>query len=754
MKHFLRWAFAAVLFMTVSCVKSEKFDDQGSMRAPGVYGVIDPFVCDDAPSTKATINPSNLVFSFEVGDNINIWSEMGTLLIYTALEVNSTGGAIFDGGGFDLTEGMTYYSSFPLIASFKDKMRAVPISYGGQVQTADGDANHVAEYTYLYSSGTCENGSTHLQYHHFSRWVKFALTLGSSPLTITELTLTADSPVFALNGTVDVTTGTFTPGTMTDTMTLELDNVEVTDGELNAYMALAPYVACNVTVSVKDSEDNVYQSPVIAQDDATTPGNFRRITTTVAAPSADAVAKIGSTYYNTISAAVDAVPTDGTPTTITVLKDVKLVEGSSTEWSGITISSTKNVVLELNGHKISYIGPFTGYRMFIENYGALTIKDATDTYCQGAGQGKLIVDPRDPDTMTYQRYSCDVICNYGVLNVESGYIELTSGLSTSYVILNTLGGTVNITGGKFDNKISTGRVVEMYLDSTTKTNTVNIGGTAILEGYISVYLDYADEDANAAELNITGGMLAGSRFAVYSAGAGNWTYDASCICINITDGVFYNRGFVLNTDTEFQSLSVSGGLFYDFLVLRRGGSKFVTGGTYTTVDNFFKGRLPSETVIADGYKVVFYNNYYYVVPESDPREAVNIYPENRIYYYWSTGSGTSGQIIDFYAPLEGPDPIMEDGEFIELIEDVTLTKDVEWVEESSWNTPIFQGGTFGLTFGEFDIDLNGYAFTLPVGVICKTDRQTTIFSAPEGCIIIETAISDGDFVYQYESAIL
>ena len=142
------------------------------------------------------------------------------------------------------------------------------------------------------------------------------------------------------------------------------------------------------------------------------------------------------------------------------------------------------------------------------------------------------------------------------------------------------------------------------------------------------------------------------------------------------------------------------------------------------------------------------------MPESDPREAVNIYPENRIYYYWSTGSGTSGQIIDFYAPLEGPDPIMEDGEFIQLIEDVTLTKDVEWVEESSWNTPIFQGGTFGLTFGEFDIYLNGYTFTLPAGVICKTDRQTTIFSAPEGCMIVETAISDGDFIYQYVSAIL
>lgn len=279
MKKILSLALLATLFLSVSCVKGEKFADESLLKAPGVYGYLAQPVSDD-PGTKATVTP-DIKFSFEVGDLINIWSEVGTLLIYSVTELTPTGGAVFNGGGFTLTDGMTYYTLYPLISSFRKGMTQIPVSYEGQVQTADNDANHVAEYSQMLTSATCENGSTHFGYKHLSRWFRFQMTLPKT-MTVTELTVTADSPVFAASGKVNVLEGTFTPDALTDHLTLKLDNVEVTDGVLNAFMAHAPYGPCNIVVSVKDSEGKVYSSPVIAQADASATGKYRTISSTLA----------------------------------------------------------------------------------------------------------------------------------------------------------------------------------------------------------------------------------------------------------------------------------------------------------------------------------------------------------------------------------------------------------------------------------------------------------------------------------------
>ena len=230
MKKYLSLALLATLFLSVSCVKGEKFADESLFSRPGVYGYLAQPV-SDGPDTKATVTP-DIKFSFEVGDRINIWSEVGTLLIYSVTELTPTGGAVFNGGGFTLTDGMTYYSLYPLISSFKEGMTEIPVTYEGQVQTADGD-----------------NGSTHFGYQHLSRWFRFQMNLPKT-MTVTELTVTADSPVFAASGKVNVLDGTFTPDALTDHLTLNLKNVRVSDGVLNAFLAHAPYGPCNIVVSV------------------------------------------------------------------------------------------------------------------------------------------------------------------------------------------------------------------------------------------------------------------------------------------------------------------------------------------------------------------------------------------------------------------------------------------------------------------------------------------------------------------------
>ena len=736
MKKILSLAFLATLFLSVSCVKGEKFADESLMKAPGVYGYLDPIASDDDPATKATVDPATMQLGFELGDNINIWSSKGTLVIYSVEEITAGGGASFDGGGFTLTDGETYYSSYPLIASFKDKLRSLTTTYEGQVQTADGDPSHVADFTYTYASSPCTNGSASFAYHYLCRWLRFQLTLPKT-MVVTELTVTADSEVFTLDGKVDVTTGTFTPGKMSDTMTLKFKNVRVSDGVLNAFMAHAPYEACNIVVSVKDKDGNVYSTPVVAQAAATNLGKYRTITQTLTEDSSagDAVARIGLVTYPSLAAAVAAVPTDGTPTTITMIGD-ETITGDS----GIEIGSGQNIILDLNGHTISHSDPEGETNRLLLNYGTLTIKDSSDSAKDGSGSGKIIVDP-GPGTGVYE-YG---IANAGVLNIESGYFEMGGTQAGSSVINNELNFNTTITGGKF-NGYAYG--VRMSLNSTSTDNILNVGGTAVFEGNIGIYVEYANGNANRGDLNITGGTFNTTGRAVYSAEYNNGTtFNATGLSVNISGGTFGGRGVALNAFSPLRSISVSGGHFASFTLQAAGGIKFITGGEFESVTEMIKLHFPDQTPIADGYKAVYENDLYIVVPESDPRPAVSIFPDNMIAYKWEGGSWYG---FNFYEPFEGPNILLCTDEYIALVMDINLTRDVTYVQSADWCTPIFQGGTFYLRFGDFDIHLNGYAFPLPTGVSVKTDRQTDIFTAlAEGATVTVTEISEEEYHYVY-----
>ena len=95
----------------------------------------------------------------------------------------------------------------------------------------------------------------------------------------------------------------------------------------------------------------------------------------------DAVAKIGTTYYKTLKAAITAA-SDNTETTVVLLKDTSEV---------ITIDSNKNVILDLNGKLLRN----NGSNPVISNDGIAIIKNGrvTSDAKQGAinNQGTIII---------------------------------------------------------------------------------------------------------------------------------------------------------------------------------------------------------------------------------------------------------------------------------------------------------------------------------------------------------------------------
>lgn len=323
------------------------------------------------------------------------------------------------------------------------------------------------------------------------------------------------------------------------------------------------------------------------------------------------VAQIGNVKYQTLTAAVAAVPADGTETTITMIEDETIVGNA-----GVTIAKGQNVVIDLNGKTIYQTGPMKGASYLVKNNGTLTIKDSSDPNADGTGTGKMICTAEDPDTGDIPSYATNLISNYGTLNIESGYFQtLTNAGYASFVVDNYAGGTANISGGKLTNVAANAYVVRMFLNSTTADNVLNISGTPVIEGSYAVWMQYANANANKATLNISGGTLnATDGYALY---AGGNSRNATKIDVAISGGTINGNGAWFGSDTPFNSFSVTGGEFANFGVSAVGGSKLVKGGTYKSIALFSQTRNDETPILADGFVAVKKGDVYVVIPKSE-----------------------------------------------------------------------------------------------------------------------------------------
>lgn len=175
------------------------------------------------------------------------------------------------------------------------------------------------------------------------------------------------------------------------------------------------------------------------------------------------VARIGSTYYDTLSAAINDVPTNDTETTIELLNNTAEV---------ITIANHQNIVLNMNNNTISN----NGNDNVIKNYGKLTLNNGT--------------------------VQSDAETN-GAINVES----------TGILYLNSV--TINVTGGRqaiYNNKGKTTISGNSYLHTTTTQRAAlqNLGG-----GTVTVLSGTIESEGSSACIN-AGTLIVGTKDGTYN----------------------------------------------------------------------------------------------------------------------------------------------------------------------------------------------------------------------------------------------
>ena len=70
---------------------------------------------DDAPMTKSNLDLNSLKFLWAAKDSVGIFPDLGSQIYFSMAEGVGQSVATFDGGGWALKKGSSYYSYFPLL---------------------------------------------------------------------------------------------------------------------------------------------------------------------------------------------------------------------------------------------------------------------------------------------------------------------------------------------------------------------------------------------------------------------------------------------------------------------------------------------------------------------------------------------------------------------------------------------------------------------------------------------------------------
>ncbi len=246
------------------------------------------------------------------------------------------------------------------------------------------------------------------------------------------------------------------------------------------------------------------------------------------------VAQIGQTTYETLNEAIEAVP-DNTETTILILDDITIT-------SKETISSSKNIVLDLQGHNINNSSQSTG--TVFENNGTLRITDSgTDGSITGGGKNNsnqlpVLVNKAGGTVYieggTISSTVSQVVDNYGTMTMTGG--KITIGNVDQGILNNNAGAIFNISGGTIIADIAGSRKQAIYNNG----GTVNLSGDAILSS-LSTNRATIQNETSTSVFNMSGGtVISGNK--------------------NCDSGAFNNKGTgVITGGTIISASTKSGG---------------------------------------------------------------------------------------------------------------------------------------------------------------------------------------------------
>lgn len=257
--------FSFALFLS-ACASDEQIDslleNNVVSNFSGVVMNIPDFVSDES-ATRTNLVPtaSSVEFSWKEGDQVGIYTESTSMANFDIDQISQDAkSATFNGGGFSLTEGSTYYAFYPYDAASTSKT-SVAVDYTGQTQTANNDCSHLAAYDFMVAKAAASGpNEASFDFGHLSAIAKFKISLPQDG-TFTSFMISSEMPVLT-KGTVDLTmpSASISSSQSSNNVVLELNDIQSASKTLTAYLMLPPTNMSGVemTCTLKDKSDNIY----------------------------------------------------------------------------------------------------------------------------------------------------------------------------------------------------------------------------------------------------------------------------------------------------------------------------------------------------------------------------------------------------------------------------------------------------------------------------------------------------------------
>ncbi|MBR5541116.1 MAG: leucine-rich repeat protein [Bacteroides sp.] len=417
MKHILNFLLLICTLHIVSC-SSENLQEKENLfennKITTIGATISSFEMEDIESRISISmgkwpNFGDVVWA--EGDTIGIYPSIGDQLSFPIVEGIGKKYCEFNGGGWALKTSSSYTAYTPFNRSYyqHQKNDALPISMLNQKQIGNNNSDHIAAYDIQIAKGTTPtNGKISFDFQHQVSFVRMDL-IAPCAATWKSITLESDA-AFTTKAKMDLSleTPTITPTLQTNSVTLDLENVNTNDSlHIVAYMMMLPVDFTDKTLEVilTDADDNIYTAP------ATIVNNKFNFTA--------ASARWINAEFEEHKSSLEGGYADGT-VTIETAGTMKKLLGSDV----LSINSLK-IVGSINGDDIRLLRQMLGASEFdTSEQGILTTLDLTETQIVEGGewyysQGTYDVEyyyTSDNAIGKYMFYGCSKLTNIKLSN--------------------------------------------------------------------------------------------------------------------------------------------------------------------------------------------------------------------------------------------------------------------------------------------------------------------------------------------------
>lgn len=261
-------------FLAVACSTEElenvadpRYDSAQELQ--GVVMTIPDFNWEGGTRISLTETENGMAFSWVDGDVVGVYASKSMANFNIETIGSDAKSASFDGGGFSLTTGSTYYAFNPYNAAGTSKT-AVPVSYTGQTQSANANASHLGAYDFMTSKATAYDTNKALfNFAHLGAVMRIKLAVPTG-IDYQSLKITSPDTPFVTAGTVDLTAETpvVTATETSNEITLGLDFTTSGDTLLTLYTMVAPVdlSSSTLTFTLTDNSGSEYTTEVAGKN--------------------------------------------------------------------------------------------------------------------------------------------------------------------------------------------------------------------------------------------------------------------------------------------------------------------------------------------------------------------------------------------------------------------------------------------------------------------------------------------------------